>query len=206
MTLVLVIGCIFGVAYPKKHTAKNTVSAPPVQTVQREVVSTSTDTPSEDRPTDYQWHGQSADPQKISLPTIQTEAYLQAVGLDQDSKIAVPTNIFLAGWFVDSVQPGELGLSIIDGHVIGHYNDGIFKNLNKLAIGDTFTVTRGDGKILSYTVKVIQSVPNEQANEVLFSQLPDIKSQLNLITCDGEYVREIQQYGKRLIISAELEQ
>ena len=169
------------------------------------VTTYSTDTPVETPPpAGYDWRGADYEPKRISLPTIQSEGFLQSVGTDQNNQIAVPGNIHVAGWFVNSVRPGNLGLSIIDGHVNGRVNDGIFKQLGKMEIDDEFSLELGSGKILTYKVKSVVSVDVAKANEVLFSQDPKAKSQLNLITCGGTFDRTSKQYLQRVIVAAEL--
>jgi LPXTG-site transpeptidase (sortase) family protein len=103
------------------------------------------------------------------------------------------------------VPPGEPGLSVIDGHISGIYNtDGIFQHLDKLKNGDTFTVTLGSGKRLTYSVYDNRSVPVGEAVAALLRQDAGVKSQLNLITCGGQYNKASDSYDHRVIVSAKL--
>lgn len=171
-----------------------------------EVIAYSSDTPSEVKPDEnYAWPGRPEDPKKIIIPSIESEGFIQKVGVDQNQQITVPNNIHMAGWFADSAVPGQPGLGIIDGHVDGRSNQGgIFKRLAELKEGDEFKVELGDGSVLGYQLRAVTSVPTDQAAAVLFSQNPKIKSQLNLITCGGNYDRQAHEYDQRVIISAEL--
>jgi sortase A len=169
------------------------------------VVSYSTTTPSEDKPgKGYTWRGGLNDPKVIRLPTIRTEGFIQNVGVDQNKQVAVPNNIHFAGWFSNSVRPGQLGLSLIDGHVDGRVGAGIFKNLAGLKAGDKYTVEMGDGSIKQYQVKNVVTVDTKDAANILFSQDPRIKNQLNLITCGGNFSTQSGQYNKRVIVASEL--
>lgn len=168
-------------------------------------VTYSTNTPDENPVAEpYNWPGSASDPKYISLPTINTAGYVQRVGVDQNKQVAVPNNINMAGWFTNSVVPGQKGLSIIDGHVSGRYHDAIFKNLINLKSGDQFQVTLGSNKVLNYKVINIQSVSVVQSASVLFSQDPKVSSQLNLITCGGNYDASQQSFDHRVIIYSEL--
>lgn len=90
----------------------------------REVITYSTDSPDEEKPNDsYVWRGLPTDPKYIDMPSINASGYVQSVGKDQYSAVAVPNNIHMGGWFVDMALPGQPGLSIIDGHVTGRKND-----------------------------------------------------------------------------------
>ena len=179
----------------------------PVETSPNSVVTVSTDKPDESKKNadEYNWQGGPEDPKKILIEKLNVDSYVQKMGVDQNMQIAVPSNIHLAGWFVDSVQPGKNGLSIIAGHVSGPTQDGVFKQLNQLEKGDSFKVELGNGKILNYKVIDNTDVKVEDSANILFSQDPAVKSQVNLITCGGEFDRSQDQYKNRIIISGELQ-
>lgn len=172
------------------------VSSPPS-------ITHSTSTPVEVAPTktSFHWVGADEDPKYISLSTITAEGYIQKVGIDQNNQIAVPNNIHMAAWFDKSAKPSQPGLSIIDGHVNGRVNDGIFKNLDKLKTGDIYTVQFGSGAEKKFKVFKLETVPTQEAVNVLFSQDPTVPSQLNLITCAGTFDTNTHAYDKRLIVS-----
>jgi LPXTG-site transpeptidase (sortase) family protein len=141
------------------------------------------------------------EPSYISLPTINAAGYIQKVGVDQYNQMAAPTNVHLAGWYINSLLPGQAGLSVIDGHVDGYYhNQGIFGKLDKLKAGDIFTVTFGNGSQKSFAVKSSQLVDAGSVPSVLFAHDPTIPSQLNLITCGGDYDGVSHTYDKRTVI------
>lgn len=169
-----------------------------------DVIRYSTDHPSEVKPDKktYQWTGAANEPKFISLPTISTEGFVQKVGVDQHKAIAVPDNIYVAGWFTDYQRPGEPGLSIIDGHVDGHVNVAIFNKLASIKKGEEFFLTLGSGKVLDYKVLDVVTVKESDAVNPLFSQDPTVKSQLNLITCGGKFDAKKVSYDSRVIVSA----
>jgi len=173
--------------------------------VEAEVVRFSTDTPNEDKPTsEFVWKGQKNDPKKIVIPSVGIDDYIQNVGIDQNNEIAVPNNVFIAGWFVDSVRPGDKGLSIIDGHIDGRQQTGaVFKNLPEIAVNDELTIVFGDNTEVKFRVVQKQESSVEETPSALYSQNPDISSQLNLITCVGNFDSQARQYDKRLIVSLE---
>ncbi len=170
------------------------------------VVTYSTDKPSEDKPGDgYQWAGGPQDPKKILIPSVGIDAFIQNVGVDQNKEVAVPNNIHIAGWFVDSVRPGSAGLSVIDGHIDGVTQDGaVFKTLPNVQKDAEISVVSGDGSIKNFRVISSRTVPVEQAASVLFSQDPKVSSQLNLITCVGTFNTQTNRYADRIIVSAKL--
>lgn len=170
------------------------------------VITTSIDKPSEELPekVGYVWKGGPEDPKKLRISKINVDAYVQKVGVDQNRQVSVPNNIHITGWFTQSVKPGEAGLAIIDGHLDGYKNDGVFILLQDLAEGDTFSLERGDGKTLRYQVISAKQLATAEAAAELFSQDPRVKSQLNLITCGGNFDQSKRSYDKRVIVSAQL--
>jgi sortase A len=169
-----------------------------------DVIVNSTDTPSEEIPdANYNWRGQPTDPKFLRIPSIGVDAFVQKVGVDQNSQIAVPNNIHVVGWFVDSVLPGENGLSIIDGHLDGTRMGGVFRHLAELVSGDTFEIEFGNGTIKQFRVIAVVRVGLDDAEDPLFSQIPTVASQLNLITCGGTYDRATRTYDQRDIVQAE---
>lgn len=165
----------------------------------------STDSPDETMPGDgYVWPGQASDPRKLVIPSLGIDSFIQNVGVDQNNQIAVPNNIHIAGWFVDSVRPGQPGLSIIDGHIDGVVSrDGVFGRLPGIEVGAEFYVESGDGSQVSFRVIDVTEVVAEEAHGLLFSQKTDVHRQLNLITCIGSYDAGVRTYDNRMIVRAE---
>ena len=170
------------------------------------IITYSTDKPDESRENAeaYRWQGSAEEPKVLRIKSLGIETFVQKAGVDQNSQIAVPSNIHLAGWFSESVQPGKNGLSIIDGHVTGASADGVFKKIGTLQKGDTFEIELGSGKKLNYEVIEAVDLKVEESAAYLFSQKPDVVSQLNLITCGGDFNQSQNQYEKRIIVSAAL--
>ncbi len=194
--LILVVLLLAGlVIIVKNNRIEDAVEATPV-------ITNSTETPEEKTPeeTGYIWRGTKSDPKRVVIPKIGVDAFIQNVGVDQHNQIAVPNNIHVAGWFVDSVIPGNDGLSIIDGHVNGVSSDkGVFKRIDELSVGDSVQIAMGDNLIINFKVVSNQAVETAESASVLYSQNPTIKSQLNLITCAGNFNRTNRQYDKRQI-------
>lgn len=193
-----------GWQYFQKFQATNN----PNPTISRETVTFSTDRPDETKLAEAcdSYQVPAGTPRSISLPSIGADGCIEPVGIDQFGAVAVPTNIHLAGWFVESAAPGQSGLSIIDGHINGLYTeDGIFQHLVNVQAGEMFSVTMGDGTNLEYKVQSVQSLPVEESAQVLFRQDPAIESQLNLITCGGRYSAATGQFDERVIVIAALQ-
>ena len=168
------------------------------------VVTESIAAPEETRPTEACANYKVADaqPRKIEIDAVNVSACIQRVGLDQNNSIAVPSNIHLAGWYIDSPAPGKPGVSIIDGHVSGRYNDAVFVKLASVKENDSVRIQMGDMSWINYKVLSVGSYDLNGAGEALFKQLPSVDKQLTLITCGGKYDSQNQTYDKRVIVRA----
>lgn len=169
------------------------------------VVTRSTDQPAEAVLTDatYRSSATGQEPYALEIPVLNVQGFIQKVGVDQHSQIAVPTNIHLAGWFVDGAIPGEPGLSIIDGHLDGSKRPGIFSSLGSVKVGDEVNITLASREQRIFRVRSVQTVPTAKAASVLFSQTPGIKRQLNLITCGGTFSKSARSYDERVVVITE---
>lgn len=175
--------------------------------ITNEVITQSTSTPSETKPTDACAKYKVGDqyPERLSIPSITVDACIEQVGIDQHGAIAVPDNIYTVAWYVHSVLPGQPGLSVIDGHISGTYNtDAVFQHLSQIKVGSTFTVTMGSGTVYTYKVYDNTSIPLAAAATELLRKDTNVPSELNIITCGGKYDKNTKLYDHRIIIRSEL--
>lgn len=203
LLLAVMIGVQTYVVLRNRHASPPVAKATPTPVPG---VSVSTTTPDEVKPQkgSYPALPTGSEPENIAIPSVGIDHFIQRVSVDQTGAIAVPTNIHLAGWFTNSVTPGDKGLSIIDGHVDGRVADGIFKHLAEVKTGDKIVITEADGVVRNFSVMSVQTVATADAGNLLFSQDPSVVSQLNLITCGGTFDATQKQYDKRVIVSAKL--
>ena len=197
LTYLFVVFLSASIAFLWLAAGKNTNQAsnkPPQSTIPSE-------TPINDKT--YKWRGKPEDPKYIQLPTINSGGFIEKMDIDKENQIESPGNISLAGWYVYSKRPGQVGVSIIDGHVDGTSKPGIFFKLKDLKKGNVFTVEFGNGKIEKFSVKSLIIIDAKKAVEKLFYKDPSIERQLNLITCGGSFDRITHSYSKRIIVFSE---
>jgi LPXTG-site transpeptidase (sortase) family protein len=163
-----------------------------------DIVTVSVDIPDESEPKEF--YVPPDLPKIITIPSISVRGYIQSVGIDQDGLIAVPTNVHLAGWYINSAKPGDVGLSIIDGHRDGATIGGIFRNLEKLKKGEKITVEYGDGSLREFEVVDFKRLSIEDAYDFMYSRIDGVDIQLNLVTCGGRWSKEINTYEDRIIV------
>ncbi len=145
-------------------------------------------------------------PKYINIPAINIPATrVMQLGLAKNNQIAVPGNIYDAGWYNQSAKPGQPGAMFIYGHVSSWQANGIFYNLKKLKPGDKVTVTRGDDKTFTYQVVSSKTYPYNAVdmNQVLAPVDPS-KPGLNLMTCTGQIIKGTSEFNERLVVFTSL--
>lgn len=145
-------------------------------------------------------------PIRLRIPALGTDAEVQEVGVNAKGNMATPSNFTDVGWYKYGTPPGFTGSAVVAGHVDNGLSlPGVFKNLSTIKIGDDIYVEKKDGTEVRFRVADIQTYPyTDVPREFLFSRsdLP----RLNLITCDGAWVRDAKTYDQRLVVYTELVQ
>ena len=142
-------------------------------------------------------------PYSLSIPKIAKTADIIPVGITSDNKMDMPHNYVQVGWYEYSAMPGQIGSSILDGHVDnGAAIPGVFKRLHELSVGDDIYVTERFGSMLHF--KVTDMTVYDRAS----SSVPVLAghgiSLLKIITCHGKFISKDRTYNERLVVTAEL--
>lgn len=144
------------------------------------------------------------EPRYLQIPSLGVKARVLGLGLTASGAFDAPKNIFDTGWYKSSAKPGlGAGAVLIDGHSTGLSKEGIFTKLGSVATGQKITLTRGDGKVLSYSVVKVQKLPNAQVDMSSLLLSVDPKRQgLNLITCSGNFNQRDFTFSERTLVYA----
>jgi LPXTG-site transpeptidase (sortase) family protein len=142
-------------------------------------------------------------PRTLTISKIHVNARILPMSVNPNGALQAPTNIFDAGWYTGSVQPGQIGAMLIDGHSSADHQ-ALFGNLGKLVVGDTMQIEKGDGTRLTYKVVFTQTV-DKDAVDMHQMLLPYGNAQraLNLITCAGDWINSQDTLTKRLEVFTE---
>jgi hypothetical protein len=149
----------------------------------------------------------TSQPVGITIPSLNVRAVVNIVGLAADGTIDVPPleRAQEAGWFNQSPTPGEVGSSVIVGHVDTQSGPAVFGQVSRLRPGDAVEVAREDR-----TVAVFQVERTERFDK---SKLPAdqvygdfTKPNLRLITCGGQWVGGQTGYADNVVVFANLVQ
>ena len=126
-------------------------------------------------------------PARLRIPAIGVDTPVIRLGLASDGTVQVPpvTAHDRAGWYQHSPTPGQVGPSVILGHVtVGAYGDGVFRHLARLHRGDRITTRLENGTEAVFTVDAVRTVAKADfpADDVY----GDVdRPELRLITCGG---------------------
>ncbi|MFD8717180.1 class F sortase [Streptomyces sp. NPDC059629] len=126
-------------------------------------------------------------PVRLRIPAIGVDTPLLALGLAADGTVQVPpiTAHDRAGWYRYSPTPGQVGPSVILGHVtVGTYGDGIFRRLAELRRGEEVVTRLENGTSAVFTVGEVRTVAKaEFPTKDVYGNVD--RPELRLITCGG---------------------
>jgi len=143
-------------------------------------------------------------PTKIDIPRIGVNADIQKVGLLDDGTLETPAILSgLVGWYQYGPTPGELGPSVLVGHVDSYKGPSVFWNLSKLHLEDAVSITRSDGTTAQFIVSRIAQY--DQDNFLTHEVYGNIDhAGLRIITCGGTYNHLTGRYSQNTVIYADL--
>lgn len=144
----------------------------------------------------------AAVPERVVIPSLGVDAPLESLVRDETGWIQPPVLVDQAGWYRDGVVPGDIGPSVIAGHVDSRIGPGVFLRLSELAPGDIVDVVLSDGTTRTFAVTGSMSVPKEDfPTEDVYGPTPT--AQLRLITCGGVFDDSYGHYVDNVVVSAD---
>jgi len=141
-------------------------------------------------------------PVRLRIPAIGVDSGLMDLGLRADGSLQVPPSGFPAGWYTGGPTPGELGPSVIAGHIDWN-GPGVFFNLDKLKPGDLVMVRRADGSTPAFRISRVAQFPKDQFPTTLVYGNID-HAGLRLITCGGPFNSQTGHYEDNIVVFADL--
>jgi sortase (surface protein transpeptidase) len=144
-------------------------------------------------------------PVQMSIPAIDAASTLIPLQLNPDRTVQVPPveKPMQAGWYSPGPTPGEIGSSVILGHVDGHSEAGIFFRLRELRPGGQVLITRQDGITARFVVYQTEQVAKDDfPTDKVYGATA--RPELRLITCGGAFDRQSGNYRDNVIVFAVL--
>lgn len=143
-------------------------------------------------------------PMRLKIPAINVDAAVIYVGLTADGSVDVPKGPSEVAWYQLGTRPGQKGSAVITGH-FGPWRDGshsVFDNLHTLKTGDKIYLEDDQGKEIVFVVKESRIYQPDDSPEEVFNKNDGIY--LNLITCQGDWLKNQKTYTQRLVVFTEL--
>ena len=145
-------------------------------------------------------------PVRLEIPQLNVSSDLLQLGLNSDRTVQVPPlgKDSRAGWYKYSPTPGQLGPSVLLGHVdSAKYGPGVFFRLGALRPGSTLSVTRSDRTTAVFRVDRVVSYPKDRFPTLeVYGNTQT--AQLRLITCGGKFDLSSHNYQSNIVAFATL--
>ena len=146
-------------------------------------------------------------PVAVDIPAIRVHSKLLHLGVNADGSIKVPplaTSASLAAWYKYSATPGQIGSSVIEGHVDSYRGPAVFFRLGALRPGDTIDVTLADGITAIFRVTGVREYAKTEFPARIIYGATDLAA-LRLITCGGAFDYATGHYRSSTVVFASLD-
>jgi hypothetical protein len=142
-----------------------------------------------------------ARPVALVIPAIGVRTHLVHLGLTGQGTLQVPPSPAVAGWYVRSPRPGQVGSAIIAGHIDSLTGPGVFFRLRLLHPGDLVYVRRAGGSLGVFRVYSVRKFAKTLfPTTTVYGPTPD--PELRLITCGGAFDRTTGSYLSNIVVFA----
>ena len=145
-------------------------------------------------------------PVSVRIPAIGVDSKLLHLGLNADGTMQVPsirTSAGEAAWYKYSATPGQIGASIIVGHVDSVTGPAVFFRLGALRPGNRVDVTLADGVTAIFRVIGVREYLKSRFPAKTIYRATHFAS-LHLITCGGAFDYTTRNYLSSIVVFAAL--
>jgi sortase (surface protein transpeptidase) len=145
-------------------------------------------------------------PVTLDIPAIGVHSRLLHLGLNPDGSLEVPsinTAAGLAAWYKGSVTPGQIGSSVIEGHVDSYQGPAVFFRLGQLRPGDTVDIRLANGVTAIFRVTGVREYAKDKFPAALIYGGTS-NAALRLITCGGAFDSATGHYLSSTVVFASL--
>jgi len=145
-------------------------------------------------------------PMSIDIPAIDVNSKLLHLGVNADGSIQVPSLEAAPGqpaWYEYSAAPGQIGASVIEGHVDSYQGPAVFFRLGALRPGDRVNVTLADGITAIFRVTGVRQYAKSRFPAKAVYGGTEYAA-LHLITCGGAFDYATGHYLSSTVVFASL--
>jgi sortase (surface protein transpeptidase) len=145
-------------------------------------------------------------PVSVYIPAIGVHSQLLHLGLNPNGSLQVPSLTTSAGeaaWYKYSATPGQIGTSVIEGHVDSYQGPAVFFRLGSLQPGDHVDVTLADGVTAIFRISGVRRYLKVDFPAKTIYGAADFAA-LRLITCGGTFDYATRHYLGSTVVFASL--
>jgi len=145
-------------------------------------------------------------PVSVDIPAIGVHSRLMHLGVNSRGAIEVPplfTHADQAAWYKYSATPGQIGASIIVGHVDTVAGPAVFFRLGALRPGNRVDVTLADGVTAIFRVIGVREYLKSRFPAKTIYRATHFAA-LHLITCGGAFDYRTRNYLSSIVVFAAL--
>lgn len=143
-----------------------------------------------------------ADPVRIEVPAIGVDAAVVDLSLGNGDP-EVPEGWGDAGWYTQTRNPGEIGPSVIAGHIDSKEGPAVFFRLDELVAGDEVILHGDGGDSRTFVVTDSGQYPKTDLPDEVFGYGQRVP-ELRLITCGGTFDPEAGHYRDNHVVYTRL--
>ncbi len=142
-------------------------------------------------------------PVRLSIGQLGISTAVGTLGLQANGQVMVPRSVHTVGWYRDGPTPGEVGSSVILGHVDSYLGPGIFFELKTLREGAIISVLLADGVTTRFAVtRVVEYSKGSFPDRLVYG--PRGTRSLNLVTCGGVFDHATGHYESNIVVFSRL--
>jgi LPXTG-site transpeptidase (sortase) family protein len=134
----------------------------------------------------------------VTIPRIKVDERVMEVGVENGEYVAPAWDV---GHQEDSVNPGEPGNSVFNGHLTTINAGHVFARLHELRPGDVIYVFTESHR-LTWTVEQVYTTDNDDGSFMT----PTDDTRITLYTCDGQLLPLQHDYSQRFVVVGRLEE
>ncbi|MFE9117128.1 class F sortase [Streptomyces sp. NPDC007172] len=127
-------------------------------------------------------------PVRVRIPSAGVDASpILDLGLAADGTVEVPSvaDAERIGWYDKGVTPGQKGPAVLIGHFDTVKGPAVLRNVSKVRVGDTVSVTRADGRTAEFKVRALEQVDKKTfPTQKVYGDTD--RPELRIVTCGGE--------------------
>ena len=138
-------------------------------------------------------------PVHLSIPALGVSVGVGVLGLNKDRTVEVPSNFAQPGWYKFGPTPGQIGSSVILGHVDSYRGPAVFFRIGKLHLGDHVIVREANKQTFTFKVIGVRMYSKTKFPDYLVYG-PRPYAALQLVTCGGVFDHRTGSYLSNIVV------